>query len=220
MAANPDAVYLFESRHRRHYSARRVQQIVQEYVAAAGMTERSPPALVRASDVDLADRPGLPDAAIQLISVPSARKSQFRKARRNFDIHARTPASLTISWSSTRRTAPQPNSHQALILHNPAKPRSESPFTPILFQSLECSPTRILHLFLGIAAISEHGARSFQAPAVVLLDQPVERGCVSRQSKSDQFFVTRNPFRFCSLAGGFASFRRLLPSDRLRRFRF
>ena len=41
LAGNPDAEYLFESRRRRHYSPRRVQQIVQDYAAAASIAERT-----------------------------------------------------------------------------------------------------------------------------------------------------------------------------------
>ena len=75
LASNPDAEYLFESRHRRHYSPRRVQQIVQEYVVAAAITERVHPHLFRHQMLTWLTAQGLPDAAIQLISGHSTRKS-------------------------------------------------------------------------------------------------------------------------------------------------
>ena len=75
LAAHPDAVYLFESRQRRHYSPRRVQQIVQEYAAAAGIAERIHPHLFRHQILTWLTKEGLPDAAIQLISGHSSRKS-------------------------------------------------------------------------------------------------------------------------------------------------
>jgi site-specific recombinase XerD len=75
LAGNPDAEYLFESRHRRHYSPRRVQQIVQEYAAAAGVTERIHPHLFRHQMLTWLTAQGLPDAVIQLISGHSSRKS-------------------------------------------------------------------------------------------------------------------------------------------------
>jgi site-specific recombinase XerD len=47
LAANPDNRYLFESRQRTKYTARRVQQIVAGYAEAAGLTERIHPHLMR-----------------------------------------------------------------------------------------------------------------------------------------------------------------------------
>jgi integrase/recombinase XerD len=74
ITSNPGAVYLFESRHNRAYSARRVQQIVQEYAAAAGIAERIHPHLFRHQMLTWLTAQGLPDAAIQLISGHSSRK--------------------------------------------------------------------------------------------------------------------------------------------------
>lgn len=75
LAANPDNEYLFESRHRRPYSTRRVQQIVQEYAAKAGIQERVHPHLFRHQMLTWLTSQGVPDAAIQLISGHSSRKS-------------------------------------------------------------------------------------------------------------------------------------------------
>ena len=47
LAAHPDNRYLFESRHRKRYSARRIQQIVKHYAEKAGITEAVHPHLFR-----------------------------------------------------------------------------------------------------------------------------------------------------------------------------
>ena len=75
MVANPENEYLFESRHRKQYSPRRVQQIVQEDAAAAGIVERIHPHLFRHQMLTWLTARGLPDAAIPLISGHSSRKS-------------------------------------------------------------------------------------------------------------------------------------------------
>src|SRR5262249_5385745 len=75
LAANPDNEYLFESRHRRHYSTRRVQQIVQDYAREASIAERVHPHLFRHQMLTWLTAQGLPDAAIQLISGHSSKKS-------------------------------------------------------------------------------------------------------------------------------------------------
>lgn len=71
----PQNSYLFESRHNRHYTARRVQQIVQEYAAAAKISEHIHPHLFRHQMLTWLTAQGVPDAAIQLISGHSSRKS-------------------------------------------------------------------------------------------------------------------------------------------------
>jgi integrase/recombinase XerD len=75
LAACPLNVYLFESRHRRHYSTRRVQQIVQDYASEAGIAEPIHPHVFRHQMLTWLTAQGLPDAAIQLISGHSSRKS-------------------------------------------------------------------------------------------------------------------------------------------------
>jgi len=75
LAAHPDNVYLFESRHRRPYSSRRIQQIVQEYAARAGITEHVHPHLFRHQMLTWLTAQGLPDSAIQLISGHASKKS-------------------------------------------------------------------------------------------------------------------------------------------------
>ena len=105
------------------------------------------------------------------------------------------------------------NSHQALILHNPAEPCAECPFAAILFQPLKCFPACILNFFFGIVVISEHEARSPQARAVMLLNQAVERCPISKQGKFEQFFVIRGPFSVYRLIGGLVSVSRMLSTD-------
>lgn len=73
--ANPDNRYLFESRQRRPYSTRRVEQIVQEYAAEAGITEHVHPHLFRHQMLTWLTAQGLPDSAIQLISGHASKKS-------------------------------------------------------------------------------------------------------------------------------------------------
>jgi len=73
--ANPDNRYLFESRQRRPYSTRRVEQIVQDYAAQAGITERVHPHLFRHQMLTWLTAQGLPDSAIQLISGHASKKT-------------------------------------------------------------------------------------------------------------------------------------------------
>lgn len=68
LAAHPENHQLFESRHRRPYSARRIEQIVKEYAAQAGIMERVHPHLFRHQMLTWLTAQGLPDAAIQLVS--------------------------------------------------------------------------------------------------------------------------------------------------------
>ena len=75
VAANPENVYLFESRHRRPYTARRIQQIVQDYAAQAGITEHAHPHLFRHQILTWLTAQGLPDSAVQLISGHASKKS-------------------------------------------------------------------------------------------------------------------------------------------------
>lgn len=58
--ASPDNRYLFESRQRRLYSTRRVEQIVQEYASKAGITERVHPHLFRHQMLTWLTAQGLP----------------------------------------------------------------------------------------------------------------------------------------------------------------
>ena len=75
LAANPDNVYLFESRHRHPYTPRRIQQIVQEHADRAGIPEHVHPHLFRHQLLTWPTAQGLPDAQIQLISGHSSKKS-------------------------------------------------------------------------------------------------------------------------------------------------
>jgi integrase len=75
LAAHPDNRYLFESRHRKRYSARRIQQIVKHYAEKAGITEAVHPHLFRHQMLTWLTAQGLPDSAIQLISGHSSKKS-------------------------------------------------------------------------------------------------------------------------------------------------
>jgi integrase/recombinase XerD len=75
LAAHPDNRYLFESRHRKRYSARRIQQIVKYYAEKAGITEAVHPHLFRHQMLTWLTAQGLPDSAIQLISGHSSKKS-------------------------------------------------------------------------------------------------------------------------------------------------
>ena len=68
LAAHPDNRYLFESRHRKRYSARRIQQIVKYYAEKSGITEKVHPHLFRHQMLTWLTAQGLPDSAIQLIS--------------------------------------------------------------------------------------------------------------------------------------------------------
>jgi integrase len=75
LAANPENRYLFESRQRTRFTARRVQQIVAEYAAAADLPERVHPHLLRHQMLTWLTAQGLPDAQIQLISGHASKKS-------------------------------------------------------------------------------------------------------------------------------------------------
>jgi integrase/recombinase XerD len=100
LAANPDNRYLFESRQRTKYTARRVQQIVAEYAAAADLPDRIHPHLLRHQMLTWLTAQGVPDAQIQLISGHSSKKSlevyqhlslvqvesQYQKAVKGLDV--------------------------------------------------------------------------------------------------------------------------------------
>jgi integrase len=75
LAAHPDNRYLFESRHRKRYSARRIQQIVKHYAEKVGIAEQVHPHLFRHQMLTWLTAQGLPDSAIQLISGHSSKKS-------------------------------------------------------------------------------------------------------------------------------------------------
>src|ERR1017187_4525644 len=75
LAAHPDNRYLFESRHRKRYSARRIQQIVKHYAEKVGIAEQLHPHLFRHQMLTWLTAQGLPDSAIQLISGHSSKKS-------------------------------------------------------------------------------------------------------------------------------------------------
>jgi integrase/recombinase XerD len=75
LAANPANRYLFESRQRRKYSSRRVQQIVAAYAAAVGLPDRIHPHLLRHQMLTWLTAQGVPDAQIQLISGHASKKS-------------------------------------------------------------------------------------------------------------------------------------------------
>ena len=75
LATHPDNRYLFESRHRRRYSARRIQQIVKHYAEKARITENVHPHLFRHQMLTWLTAQGLPDSAIQLISGHSSKNS-------------------------------------------------------------------------------------------------------------------------------------------------
>jgi site-specific recombinase XerD len=75
MSANPRNRYLFESRQRARFSARRVQQIVADYAAAAGLSDRIHPHLLRHQMLTWLTSQGMPDAQIMLISGHASKKS-------------------------------------------------------------------------------------------------------------------------------------------------
>jgi integrase len=75
LAANPRNRFLFESRQRSKFTARRVQQIVAKYAREAGLPERIHPHLLRHQLLTWLTAQGLPDAQIQLISGHSSKKS-------------------------------------------------------------------------------------------------------------------------------------------------
>ncbi|HXO98532.1 MAG TPA: tyrosine-type recombinase/integrase [Chthoniobacterales bacterium] len=75
VGANPKNRYLFESSRRGPYTARRIQQIVQEYRARAGIEQRVHPHLFRHQMITWLTKSGLSDAQIQLISGHESKKS-------------------------------------------------------------------------------------------------------------------------------------------------
>jgi len=70
--------YLFESQQHRHYSTRRIQQIVEEYADRAGIEERVHPHLFRHQCLTFLTSQGMTDAAIQLVSGHASKKSLER----------------------------------------------------------------------------------------------------------------------------------------------
>jgi integrase/recombinase XerD len=75
LGANPKNRYLFESSRCGPYTTRRIQQIVQEYRARAGIEQRVHPHLFRHQMITWLTRSGLSDAQIQLISGHESKKS-------------------------------------------------------------------------------------------------------------------------------------------------
>jgi len=75
MALCSSNTYLFESRARRHYSTRRIHQIVKEYAEVAEIKERVHPHLFRHQMLTWLTRSGLGDAQIQLISGHASRET-------------------------------------------------------------------------------------------------------------------------------------------------
>ena len=75
LGVNPKNRYLFESSRRGPYTARRIQQIVQEYRARAGIEQRVHPHLFRHQMITWLTKSGLSDAQIQLISGHESKKS-------------------------------------------------------------------------------------------------------------------------------------------------
>jgi site-specific recombinase XerD len=71
----PRQTILFESRQRRPYSPERIRQLIRDYAADAGITDRVYPHLLRHQLLTLLTKEGVPDAAIQLISGHSSRES-------------------------------------------------------------------------------------------------------------------------------------------------
>lgn len=67
--------YLFESRQKRKFSSRRIQQLVKEYAQAAGITEHVHPHLFRHQALTHLTKSGLADSQIQLISGHASKKS-------------------------------------------------------------------------------------------------------------------------------------------------
>jgi integrase/recombinase XerD len=75
LSANPKNRFLFESSRCGPYTTRRVQQIVQEYRAKAGIRQKIHPHLFRHQMITWLTRSGLSDAQIQLISGHASKKS-------------------------------------------------------------------------------------------------------------------------------------------------
>lgn len=74
----PENTYLFESRHRRHYSTRRIEQIVTDYRDASGIDARVHPHLFRHMMLTHLTKSGMSDSQIQLISGHASKQSLER----------------------------------------------------------------------------------------------------------------------------------------------
>ena len=75
LSANPKNKHLFQSRHFKAYTPRRIQQIMREYGQRAGLGDRVHPHLFRHQMITALTRSGLSDAQIQLISGHGSKKS-------------------------------------------------------------------------------------------------------------------------------------------------
>jgi len=75
LKAHPERRYLFENRHYKAYTPRRIQQIVAEYALKAGIEKHVHPHLFRHQMLTALTRHGLSDAQIQLISGHESKKS-------------------------------------------------------------------------------------------------------------------------------------------------
>jgi integrase/recombinase XerD len=75
LRASPQNRYLFETRHSGLFTARRVQQIVQEYRQRAGLDQRVHPHLFRHQMLSHLTARGLSDSQIQLISGHESKRS-------------------------------------------------------------------------------------------------------------------------------------------------
>jgi site-specific recombinase XerD len=75
LAAHDGCRFLFESRRLGPYTTRRVQQIVQQYRAQAGLAEKVHPHLFRHQMLTFLTSRGLSDAQLQLISGHDSKKS-------------------------------------------------------------------------------------------------------------------------------------------------
>lgn len=76
--SHPENEYLFESKQRRPFSTRRIQQIVEEYAERAGIEDRVHPHLFRHQILTWLTSQGMTDAAIQLVSGHASKKSLER----------------------------------------------------------------------------------------------------------------------------------------------
>lgn len=76
--SHPENEYLFESRHSKPFTTRRIQQIVEEYADRAGIEERVHPHLFRHQILTWLTSQGMTDAAIQLVSGHASKKSLER----------------------------------------------------------------------------------------------------------------------------------------------
>lgn len=75
LTARPDNAYLFESRLKQPYTARRIQQIIRDYADQSGLRRAIHPHLLRHQMLTFLTAQGLSDAKIQLISGHESRKS-------------------------------------------------------------------------------------------------------------------------------------------------